>query len=203
MKNKTSTIKNFKFWPHVKYYLNRIGIIFNEAYVFKINLDDMKLKAPETKNIIIKECKIEDLDQFGKLKDEFQSYIMDDHILIAAFLNNLWVGYMWISFKHAKVTEVERIFHFKGAYLWNSYVREECRCRGIAKKMLNFSLNLIKNKYNQKEAYGIVLTSNIPSIKTIEYSKFSRTGFLKYWRIFFLEKFSMHLDGDGLCFKKY
>ena len=199
MKNRTSNIKTL-ILPIFRYYLIKIGINFSKSYLYSIKLDNLDLKESKMDNLIIKVCKIEDAKLFGKLKDEFSYYMQNGHILIAAFLNDEWVGYMWISLKPVKVEELDRFIHFDGAYLWKAYVKKDFRNKGIIKKLLLFSFNLIKNIYKKNKAYILVETSNIPSIKSIEGSKFSRVGTIKYNRIFLWRKYEKEVDDDALAF---
>ena len=199
MKNRTLVINSF-ILPIIRYYLIKIGINFSKSYLYSIKLDNLDLKEPKTENLIIKVCKIEDANLFGKLKDEFSYYMQYGHILIAAFLNEEWIGYMWISLKPVKVEELDRFIHFDGAYLWKAYVKKDFRNKGIIKELLLFSFNLIKNTYKKNKAYTLVETSNTPSIKAIEGSKFSRVGTIKYNRIFLWKKYEKELDEDALAF---
>lgn len=197
MKSENSALRNLKYKHRVfftlDYLLKKIGINFTKAYLYSIKLDNFAYKESND-NFIIKECKMEDLHLFGELEDLFLSDMEEGHILIGAFLDDEWVGYVWIGLKPVEAEEVERMIHFDGAYLWRGHVKKEFRQRGIYKKMLQFSLNQIKNKYKKDKVYGIIETSNIPSIKGIERLKFSRIGTIKYSRFFFWKKYEEEID---------
>ncbi len=62
----------------------------------------------------------------------------DGHIMVAAFLDDQWIGYNWISLKPIEVEEVERVINFNGAYLYRAYVKKEYRKRGIMNKIFIF-----------------------------------------------------------------
>ena len=104
----------YRFFFTLDYLLKKIGINFFKAYIYSIKLDDFVFEEPKKDNIIIKECTMDDLDKFGELKDLFLSDMQNGHILIAAFLDNQWIGYNWISLKPIEVEEVERFIHFEG-----------------------------------------------------------------------------------------
>lgn len=202
MKSKNSTLDNFKhkFLFKAQYFSKKIGINFTKGYIYSINADNIVFKEPKTDNVIIKECKIDDLHLFGKLKDRFLSDMQNGHILIGAFLNDEWIGYNWIGFKPTEMEEIERFIHFNGAYIWRLYVKEDYRQRGIAKKMLDFSLNQIKNTYKKNRIYAAVETSNVPSIKTLESLKFSKVGTVKYSRLFLWKKYEEKIDDNTIAF---
>jgi GNAT superfamily N-acetyltransferase len=199
MKNRTLNIKNFVL-PIFRYYLIKMGINFSKSYIYSTKLDNIDFKEPKIEDLTIKVCKIEDAELFGKLKDEFSHYMQNGHILIAAFLNEDWVGYAWISLKPVKVEELDRFIHFDGAYLWKGYVKKDFRNKGIAKGLLSFSFYLIKTIYKKNRAYTLVETSNIPSIRSLEGSKFSRIGTIKYDKIFLWRRYAEELDDDTLSF---
>ena len=201
MKIKNSSIQNliYRFSPIIKFYLRKVGINFTKAYLYSIKLDDIIFKEPKADNIIMKVCGKEDLYLFGKLKDNFLSDILENKILIGAFLNDQWVGYIWISLEYAEVPELERVIKFEGAYLWNLYVKKEYRQNGIAKKLLCFSLNQIKNNYKKKEAYGMIETSNLPSIKSVERNKFSRVGTISFSKFLLWKKYDEKLDNNKIA----
>ena len=200
MKNDNSTYGKLKykhrFFFTADYFLKKIGINFFNAYIFSINLDDFVLEESNDNDFIIKECNMGDLDKFEDLKDLFLSDMEEGHILVAAFFDNQWIGYNWISLKPKEVEEVDRVIHFNGAYLYRGYVKKEFRQRGIFKDILYFSLNLIKNKYNKNEAYGITETSNIPTIKALEKNGYSKVGIIKYSRIFFRKKYEEEIENN-------
>jgi ribosomal protein S18 acetylase RimI-like enzyme len=179
------------------YLLRRVGINFTEAYIFSINLDDFVFDEFYDNDFIIKECNMNDLDKFGDLKDLFLSDIEDGHILVAAFLDDEWVGYNWVSLKPKEVEEVERFIHFDGAYLFRAYVKEEYRQMGVMKKIKYFTLNRIKSKYNRNKVYSIIETANIPGNKMLESLKFSRVGTVKYSRIFSWKKYEEMIDENN------
>lgn len=199
MINKAVTVRNFmnRYCITLKYFSKKIGIDFSKYYIYSIKFDETTFKEPETENIITKVCKVDDLGQFGKLKDEFLPDIADN-IMIGAFFNNQWVGYSWISFKPAEVLEIEKFIHFDGAYIWRLYVEEEFRQMGIAKKMVYFSLNQIKDIYKKNRAYVVIDASNKPSIKTFESLNFSRVGTVKYSKIFLWKKHEEKIDDDTI-----
>jgi ribosomal protein S18 acetylase RimI-like enzyme len=200
MRNDNSIIGNLKykhrFFFTADYLLKKVGINFFNAYIFSIKLDDFVFEESNDKDFIIKECNTDDLDKFGELKDLFLSDMQNGHILVAAFLDNQWMGYNWISLKPKEVEEVERFIHFNGAYLYRGYVKKEFRQRGVFKDLLYFTLNLIKNKYNKNEAYGITETANIPTIKALEKNGYSKVGIIKYSRIFSWKKFEEKIDNN-------
>jgi ribosomal protein S18 acetylase RimI-like enzyme len=186
----------YRFFFTLDYLLKKIGINFITLYIYSINLDDFVFEEPKNDNIIIKECKIDDLPKFGKLNDLFLSDMQKGHILIGVFLDDEWIGYVWISLKPIQVEEVEQVIHFDGAYLWRGHIKKEFRQRGIYKKMLQFSLNQIKNKYKKDKVYGIIEISNIPSIKGVESLKFSRIGTIKYSKIFLWKKYEEKIENN-------
>ncbi len=169
-------------------------LTFTEAYIYSINLDDFVFEESKDNDFIIKECTMDDLDKFGELKDLFFSDMENGHILVAAFLDNQWIGYNWISLKPIEVEEVERFIHFEGAYLYRAYVKKEYRKMGVMKKIIYFTLNQIKSKYNKNEVYSITETANIPANKILESLKFSRVGTIKYSRIFSWKKYEEEID---------
>ncbi len=205
MKNEYS-IRNLKykyrFFFTLDYLLKKIGITFITLYIYSIKLDDFVFEGPKNDDITIKECTVDDLDKFGKLKDLFLSDMGNGHTLIGAFLDHQWIGYLWISFKPVEVEEVDRFIHFDGAYLYRAHVKEEYRQRGIYKRMLQFSLNQIKNKYKKDMVYGIIETSNIPSIKGVEMLNFSRIGTIKYSRIFLWKKYEEKIENNKTVYLK-
>lgn len=205
MINKNSNLGNLKFKHRflltLDHLLKRIGINYTKCYIYSIKLDNFALKDdPKADNLIIKECEIDDLDLFGELKDSFLSYMLEGHILIGAFLDDQWVGFNWISLKPIEVNEVERYIHFKGAYLWRAYVKEEYRRRGINKKILYSALNQIKNKYKKNEAIAITETANVPSIKSLERYGFSIVGTIKYYRFLLLKKYEENIEDEKITF---
>lgn len=200
MENKYS-LGNLKYKHRVfftlDYLLKKIGINFTKAYLYSIKLDNFAYKESND-NFIIKECKMEDLHLFGELEDLFLSDMQDGHILVAAFVDDQWVGYNWISLKPIEVEEVERFIHFDGAYLWRGYIKKDYRQRGIFKDLLYYSLYQIKNKYKKNEVYGIIESANIPSIKGVERLKFSRVGSIKYSRIFLWKKYGENIENNNV-----
>ena len=200
MKNDNSIIGNLKykhrFFFTADYFLKKVGINFTKAYIFSINLDDFVFEEFNDNDFIIKECNMDDLNKFGELKDLFLSDMQNGHILVAAFLEDQWMGYNWISLKPKEVEEVERIIHFNGAYLYRGYVKNEFRQRGVFKDLLYFTLNLIKNKYNKNEVYGITETANIPTIKALEKNGYSKVGIIKYSKIFSWKKYEEKIDNN-------
>jgi ribosomal protein S18 acetylase RimI-like enzyme len=179
------------------YLLKKVGINFTEASIFSINLDDFVFEEYYDNDFIIKECNMDDLDKFGDLKDLFLSDMEEGHILVAAFLDDEWVGYNWISLKPKEVEEVERFIHFDGAYLFRAYVKEEYRQMGVMKKIKYFTLNRIKSKYNKNKVYSITETANIPGNKMLESLKFYRVGTVKYSRIFSWKKYEEMIDENN------
>ena len=202
MKNESSTYGRFKykygFFFTLDYLLKKIGINFFEGYIYSIKLDDFVFEELKNDNIIIKECKMDDLDKFGELKELFSSDMDNGHILIVAFLDDEWVGYNWISFKPIEVEEVERVIHFEGAYLYRAYVKAEYRQMRVMNKITNFTLNRIKSKYNKNEAYAITETTNIPANRTLAGLKFSRVGIIKYSRIFLWKKYEEKIENNAV-----
>ena len=180
------------------YLLKKVGINFTDANIFSINLDDFIFEESNDNDLIIKECNMDDLDKFGDLKDLFLSDMEDGHILVAAFLDDEWVGYNWISLKPKEVEEVERVIHFDGAYLYRAYVKGEYRQRGVMKKIKYFTLNRIKSKYNKNKVYSITETANIPGNKMLESLKFSRVGTIKYSRILKWRKYEEEIDKNNI-----
>jgi RimJ/RimL family protein N-acetyltransferase len=186
----------FRFFFTLDYLLKKIGINFFKAYIYSIKLDDFVFEEPKNDNIIIKECTMNDLSKFGELKDLFLSDMQNGHILVAAFLDNQWVGYNWISLKPIEVEEAERIIHFDGAYLYRAYVKEEYRQMGVMNKIVYFTLNQVKNKYGKNEAYAITETANIPTIKALEKNGYSKVGIIKYSKIFSWKKYEEKIDNN-------
>ena len=88
-----------RFFFTSDYFLRKVGINFTEANIFSINLDDFIFEDSNDNDFIIKECNMDDLDKFGDLKDLFISDMENGHIMVAAFLDDEWVGYNWISLK--------------------------------------------------------------------------------------------------------
>ena len=144
---------------------------------------------------------MDDLDKFGDLKDLFLSDMEDGHILVAAFLDDEWIGYNWISLKPIEVEEVERVIHFNGAYLYRAYVKNEYRKRGIMNEITNFTLNRIKSKYNKNEAYAITETANIPANKNLARQNFSVVGTIKFSRIFLWKKYEEKIENNVVTLK--
>ncbi len=200
MKNENSTYGRFKykygFFFTLDYLLKKIGINFFKGYIYSIKLDDFVFEAPKNDNIIIKECTMDDLDKFGELKELFSSDMENGHILVAAFLDDKWIGYDWISFKPIEVEEVEMFIHFEGAYLYRAYVKKEYRQMGIMNQITNFNLNQIKNKYNKNEVYAITETANIPANKNLASQNFSVVGIIKYSRIFLWKKYEEEIENN-------
>ena len=159
-------------------------------------MDDFVLEEPKTDNFIIKECKIDDLHKFRELKDLFLQDMLDGHVLVAAFLDDEWVGYNWISLKPIEVEDVESVIHFKGAYLYRAYVKKEYRQRGVMKKITYLTLNQIKNKYKRNEVYAITETANVPAIKTLESYGFSVVGTIKYSKLFLWGKYEEKIKNN-------
>jgi ribosomal protein S18 acetylase RimI-like enzyme len=201
MKNDISIIGKLKykhrFFFTSDYLLKKVGINFTNAYIFSINLDDFVFEKSDDNEFTIKECNMDDLDKFGELKDLFLSDMEDGHILVAAFLEDQWIGYNWISLKPIEVEEVERVIHFEGAYIYRGFVKNEFRKRGLFKELLYFSLNLIKNKYNKNKVYGITETANIPTIKALERNGYSKVGIIKYSRILSWKKYEEKIDRNN------
>ena len=201
MKSENSTFRNLKykyrFFFTLDYLLKKIGINFTKANVYSFKLDNFIFKESKNDNIIIKECKIEDLPKFGELEDLFLKDMQNGHFLVAAFLDNEWVGYNWISLKPIEVEEVEGVIHFDGAYLYRAYVREKYRRMGINKRILYFTLNQIKNKYKKNEAYAITETANLPANRALTGLKFYRVGTIKYSRIFLWKKYEEEIDKNN------
>lgn len=204
MKNEKLNFQNLKykyrFFFTLNYFLKKVGINFTKVCIYSIKLDNFSPKRSKTDDFIVKECTMDDLHLFGKLEDRFLSDMQEGHILIGAFLNNEWIGYNWISFKPVEMEEVERFFHFDGAYLWRLYVKEHYREKGIAKRMLYFSLNKIKNNYKKNIVYAAAETSNIPSIKTIESCNFYRIGVINYSRVFLWKNFQANIEDNSVSF---
>ena len=202
MEYENSTLRNlkykYKFFFTLDYLLKKIGINFTKVYIYSIKLDNFVFREFKTDNIVIKECTMDDLDKFGELKDLFLSDIQNGHILVAAFLDDEWIGYNWISLKPIEVEEVERVIHFDGAYLYRAYVKNEYRKKGIMNQITNFTLNQVKNKYGKNEAYAITETANIPGNKTLESIKFSRVGSIEYSRIFLWKKYKEKLENTAV-----
>jgi len=200
MENENSIFGHLKykhgFFFTLDYLLKKIGINFFKAYIYSIKLDNFVYEGNKNDNIIVKECTMDDLDKFGELKDLFLSDMQNGHILIAAFSDNQWVGYNWISLKSMKVDEFERFIHFNGAYTWRAYVKEEYRQRGVMKEIKFFIFNLIKNRYNINRAYAITETSNKPNIISLERYGYSRLGIIEYSRFFFWKKYKEKIDDD-------
>jgi ribosomal protein S18 acetylase RimI-like enzyme len=200
MKSENSTFRNLKykyrFFFTLDYLLKKIGVNFTKANIYSFKLDNFNFKEPKTNNFVIKECEIEDLPKFGELEDLFLSDIQKGHILVAAFLDDQWVGYNWMSLKPIEVEEVERFIHFDGAYLYRAYVKEEYRNLGIMNKITYFTLNQIKNKYKRNEAYAITETANVPANRTLAGLKFSRVGTIKYSRIFSWKKYEEKIENN-------
>ena len=186
----------YRFFFTLDYLLKKIGINFFKAYIYSIKLDDFVFEEPKKDNIIIKECTMDDLDKFGELKDLFLSDMQNGHILIAAFLDNQWIGYVWISLKPIEVEEVERFIHFEGGYLYRAYVKNEYRKMGIMNQITNFTLNRIKSKYNKNEVYAITETANIPANKNLASQNFSVVGTIKYSRFFFWKKYEEKIENN-------
>jgi ribosomal protein S18 acetylase RimI-like enzyme len=186
----------FRFFFTLDYLLKKIGINFFKGYIYSIKLDDFIFEEPKNDNIIIKECKMDDLNKFDELKDLFFSDIQNGHILVVAFLDDEWVGYNWISFKPIEVEEVERVIHFEGAYLYRAYVKKEYRQMGVMNKITNFTLNQVKNKYGKNEAYAITETANLPANRTLAGLKFSRVGIIKYSRILLWKKYEEKIENN-------
>ena len=191
-----------RFFFTMDYFLKKIGINFFKAFIYAKDLDDFVLEESNDNGFIIKECNMDDLPKFGELKDLFLSDMQNGHILIGAFLGDQWAGYHWVSLKPKEVEEVERVIHFNGAYLYRGYVKKEFRQRGLFKNLLYFSLNLVKNKYNKNEVYGITETANVPTIKALEKNGYSRVGIIKYSRFFFLKKYEEKIDIDTITLLK-
>ncbi len=201
MKTENSRVRSLKykhrFFFTSDYLLKKIGINFTKAYIHSIKLDDFVLeKAPKTNNFTIKECSMKDLPKFGELSDLFLQDMQNGHVLIAAFLEDEWVGYNWISLKPIEVEEVERDIHFTGAYLYRAYVKKEYRQMGIMKKIMYLALNQIKNKYKRNEVYAITETANVPAIKTLESYGFSVVGTIKYSKLFLWEKYEEKIKNN-------
>jgi hypothetical protein len=176
------------------YFLRKVGINFTEANIFSINLDDFVFEESNDSDFIIKECNMDDLDKFGDLKDLVRSDMEDGRIMVAAFLDDDWVGYNWISLKPIEVEEVERVIHFDGAYIYRGYVKAQYRKMGVMKKIKYFTLNQIKSKYNKNLVYSMTETANLPGNKMLEGSKFSRVGTVKYSRIFLWKRYEEKID---------
>jgi ribosomal protein S18 acetylase RimI-like enzyme len=200
MKSENSTFRNLKykyrFFFTLDYLLKKIGVNFTKANIYSFKLDNFSFKEPKTNNVVIKECELEDLPKFGELEDLFLSDIQKGHILVAAFIDDQWVGYNWMSLKPIEVEEVERFIHFDGAYLYRAYVKEEYRKMGIMNKITYFTLNQIKNKYKRNEAYAITETANVPANRTLAGLKFSRVGTIKYSRIFSWKKYEEKIENN-------
>ncbi|WP_414468863.1 GNAT family N-acetyltransferase [Methanobacterium sp. ACI-7] len=198
--NETSTLRNlkykYKFFFTLDYLLKKIGVNFTKANVYSFKLDNFIFKESKTDNIVIKECELEDLTKFGELEDLFLKDMQNGHILIAAFLDDQWVGYNWISLKPIEVEEVEKFIHFDGAYLYRAYVKEEYRKMGINKGILYFTLNQIKNKYKKNEAYAITETANVPANRALTGLKFSKVGIINYSRIFLWKKYEEKIENN-------
>jgi ribosomal protein S18 acetylase RimI-like enzyme len=186
----------FRFFFTLDYVLKKIGINFFKAYIYSIKLDDFVFEEPKNDNIIIKECTMNDLSKFGELEELFYSDMEKGHILVAAFLDDEWAGYNWISLKPIEVEEAERAIHFDGAYLYRAYVKEKYRQMGVMNKIVYFTLNQVKNKYGKNEAYAITETANLPANKTLESLKLFRVGTIKYSRIFSWKKYEEEIDND-------
>lgn len=198
--NENSTFRNLKykyrFFFTLDYLLKKIGVNFTKANIYSFKLDNFIFKEPKTNDVVIKECKLEDLPKFGELEDLFLSDMQDGHILIAAFVDDQWVGYNWISLKPIEVEEVERFIHFDGAYLYRAYVKGEYRQMGIMNKITYFTLNQIKNKYKKNEAYAITETANVPANRTLAGLKFSKVGIINYSRIFLWKKYEEKIENN-------
>lgn len=198
--NENSTFRNLKykyrFFFTLDYLLKKIGVNFTKANIYSFKLDNFIFKEPKTNDVVIKECELEDLPKFGELEDLFLSDMQDGHILIAAFVDDQWVGYNWISLKPIEVEEVERFIHFDGAYLYRAYVKGEYRQMGIMNKITYFTLNQIKNKYKKNEAYAITETANVPANRTLAGLKFSKVGIINYSRIFLWKKYEEKIENN-------
>ncbi|MGF7119281.1 hypothetical protein [Methanobacterium oryzae] len=155
----------YRFFFTLDYLLKKIGINFTKAYLYSIKLDDMVIQEPKTDDFVIKECKMEDLHLFRKLKDMFLKDMQNGHVLVAAFVDDQWVGYNWISLKPIEVEEVERFIHFDGAYLWRGYIKKDYRQRGIFKDLLYYSLYQIKNKYKKMKFTELLKVQIFPQLK--------------------------------------
>jgi len=202
MENESSTFRNMKykyrFFFTLDYLLKKIGINFTKANIYSFKLDNFTFKEPKNDNVVIKECKIEDLHLFGELEDLFLQDMLNGHILVAAFLNDQWVGYNWASLNPIEVEEVEHFIHFDGAYLYRAYVKEEYRQMGIMNKITYFTLNQIKNKYKKNEAYAITETANVPANRTLAGLKFSKIGTIKYSRIFLWKRYDENIKNNAV-----
>jgi ribosomal protein S18 acetylase RimI-like enzyme len=204
MNPKNPHIQNliYKLIP-IKFYFRKIGINLQKLYVYSINLDNINPTILQPANLTIKVCKKDDLHLFGKLKDKFLLNILENHILIGAFINGQLAGYIWISLEKAKVDDIERIINFEGAYIFDLYVKKDFRQRKIASNLINFSLNQIKNVYKKKNAYAIVETSNFPSIKTFKRNKFTKMGVIRFYRILLWQRYEENLFENKISFTKY
>ena len=200
MENENYIIGNLKykyrFFLTLDYFLKKIGINFFKAFIYAKDLKDFVLEESNDNGFIIKECNMDDLPKFGELMDLFLSDMQNGHILIAAFLDDQWVGYNWVSFKPVEVEEVERSIHFNGAYTWRAYVKKEYRRRGIMKEIKFFIFDLIKNKYNKSKAYAITETSNKPNINALESYGYLKVGKINYSRFFFWRKYEENIENN-------
>lgn len=202
MKNDESIIGKLKykhrFFFTLDYLLTKIGINFFEANIYSIELDKFENQKTKNGDVTIKVCDMNDLSKFGELKELFSTDMENGHIMVAAFSEDQWMGYHWISLKPIEVEEVERFINFEGAYLYRAYVKKEYRRTGIMNKMLDFSLNQIKNEYNKNEAYTITETANVPANKGLVRLNFSKIGRIKYSKIFSWKKFEEDIDNDSV-----
>lgn len=130
-------------------------------------------------------CTKEDINKLPNRFDKsgFQRDLENGHNMIAAFLKERIIGYLWFSTRKVYVPEIETWVDFDGDYGWRWFAAPGFRKKGLGKKLIESHLRLAKTM-GKKKIFTIVETNNIPAQKAIESMGFKKQKIISYVKLF-------------------
>jgi ribosomal protein S18 acetylase RimI-like enzyme len=174
-------------------FLKHIGIKKSKLIVYVKRLENksfVKEKIYTSHSIFIRLCAEDDINRVPKEYDKslFLKDLREGRIMVGAFSNQDFVGWLWLTFQKVYVPEIEKWVNLDCGFIWRVFVVRKFRKRGVGKEMVRHAVEIAKKTPGIKEVCATVETDNIPSQRLFESLSFIKLGIISYSRFFNYKK---------------
>jgi ribosomal protein S18 acetylase RimI-like enzyme len=183
MTTKTWRLTRSKYIQIAKNMLKKAHVNYYHGFFLKSDLTS--IKTFDSKDVSVKV--IRDTAEIGNLtpkeKDHYAHFLKDGDIVIGAFRNKEFLGFLCISLYKAFLPEIKRQVEFDGAYFWSGHILPQYRNQGLGRILVNKSIEILKNEYAVATAYMMIETDNIPSQKMVAHNGFHPYKAVRYLKL--------------------
>lgn len=182
MAKKMWQLTRSKYVQIAKNMLKRAHINYYHGFFLKSDFTGVEYFDPRG----VKVKQITNPNDIGSLsaqeKDHYDHFFNEGDIVIGAFRDKDFLGFLCISLNEAFLPEIKKKVAFDGAYFWSGHILPQYRNQGLGRILVNGSIQILKTDYAIDNGYMMIETDNIPSQKMVAHN-----GFHPYKAVRFLE----------------